>query len=93
MVTHSSILAWKIPWTSGGSLLPTLLLSASVPACSSYPQALLALVPTSTPRTRAWFPLFSPPEKWPRAKTWNGTEMGAGLSPSPLALCCPLLEY
>lgn len=33
-------------------------------ACPSCPWAILALVPTSTPRTRAWFPLLSsPPEK------------------------------
>lgn len=64
--------------------------SPSLPVLPSGP---LALVPTSAPRTRAWFPLFSLPEKWPWAKTWSGTEMRAGLSPTPLALCCPLLEY
>ena len=64
--------------------------SPSLPVLPSGP---LALVPTSAPRTRAWFPLFSLPEKWPRAKTWSGIEMRAGLSPTPLALCCPLLEY
>lgn len=80
---------------SGASLLlPKLLLSTSASACPSYPQAFLALVPTSTPRTRAWFLLpFSPPERWPQAKTWSGIEMHAGLCPIPLALGRPLLEY
>lgn len=60
----------------------------------SYPRAFLALVPTSTPRTRAWFLLpFSPPERWPQAKTWSRVDMHAGLCPIPLALGCPLLEY